>query len=76
MSNSKIIRAPVSFTYEDYVHCINCIDIVEYLLSPTTDGESLCISLDDIDFLALLLYRSSNIMRDVISSSEGPNYVI
>ncbi len=76
MSNSKIIRAPVSFTDEDYFHCSNCIDLVEYLLSPSTDGESLYITPDDIEFLARLVYRAYNIMGDVIEASEGPDYVI
>lgn len=76
MSNSKIIRAPVSFTDEDYLHCSNCIDLVEYLLSPSTDGESFYINPDDIDFLARLVYRAYNIMGDVLEASEGPDYVI
>lgn len=76
MSKSKIIRAPFSFTDEDYLHCSNCIDLVEYLLSPSTDGESLYITSDDIEFLARLVYRAYNIMGDVIESSEGPDYVI
>lgn len=76
MSNSRIIRAPVSFTDEDYSHCANCIDIVEYLLSPSTDGESLYVTPDDIEYLARLLYRSYNIMGEVIEASEGPDYVI
>lgn len=76
MSDSKIVRAPVSFTDEDYLHCANCIDIVEYLLSPNTDGESFYVTPDDIEFLARLLYRSYNIMGEVIEASEGPYYVI
>ena len=76
MSNSKIIRAPVSFTDEDFLHCSNCIDLVEYLLCPSTDGESLYITPDDIEFLARLVYRAHNIMGDVIEASEGPVYVI
>ena len=76
MSNSNVIRAPVCFTDDDYSHCSNCIDIVEYLLSPNTDGESLCVSSDDIEFLARLLYRAYNIMGEVIEASEGPDYVI
>ena len=76
MSNSKIIRAPVSFTDEDYSHCVNCIDIVEYLLSPNTDGESLYVTPDDVEFLARLVYRAYNIMGEVIESSEGSDYVI
>lgn len=76
MSNSKIISAPVSFTDEDYLHCSNCIDLVEYLLTPITDGEPLYIAPDDIEFLARLVHRAYNIMGDVIESSEGPDYVI
>ena len=76
MENSKIVRAPVSFTDEDYLHCANCIDIVEYLLSPNTDGESLYVTPDDIEFLARLLYQAYNIMGEVIETSEGPDYVI
>lgn len=76
MSNSKVVRAPVSFTDEDYLHCSNCIDLVEYLLSPNTEGDSLCVSPDDIEYLARLLYRAYNIMGEVIESSEGPDYVI
>lgn len=76
MSNSKVVRAPVSFTDEDYSHCANCIDIVEYLLSPNTEGDSLYVTPDDIEFLARLLYRAYNIMGDVIEASEGPDYVI
>lgn len=76
MSNSKIIRAPVSFTDEDYLHCLNCIDLVEYLLSPSTDGESLYITSGDIEFLARLVFREYYIMGEVIEASEGPDYVI
>lgn len=76
MSNSKIIRAPVSFTDEDYSHCSNCIDMVEYFLSPDTDGQSVHITLDDIEYLARLLYREYTIMSEVLEASEGPDYVI
>ena len=71
MEKSKIIRAPVRFTFEDYSRCSNCIDIVEYLLSPDTDGQSLYITPDDIEYLARLLYREFNIMSEVIESSGG-----
>lgn len=76
MSNSKVVRAPVCFTDDDYSHCANCIDIVEYLLNPNTDVDSLYVTSDDIEFLARLVYRAFNIMGDVIESSEGPDYVI
>ena len=71
MSNSKIIRAPVGFTLEDYSHCSNCIDMVEYFLCPDTDGQSIHITIDDIEYLARLLYREYNIMGEVIEVSEG-----
>ena len=76
MSKSKIIRAPVRFTSEDYSHCSNCIDMVEYFLSPDTDGQSVHVTLDDIEFLARLLYREFNLMGEVIGASEGSDYVI
>lgn len=76
MKDSEIVRASVSFTDEDYLHCANCIDIVEYLLSPNTSGDSLYVKPDDIEFLAQLLYCAYNIMGEVIEASEGPNYVI
>ncbi len=71
MSKSKIIRLPLRFTFEDYSHCSNCIDIVEYLLNPDTDGESFHITYDDVEYLARLLYREFNMMGEVIEASEG-----
>ena len=76
MSKSKIIRAPLRFTLEDYAHCSNCIDMVEYFLSPDTDGQSVHVTLDDIECLARLLYREYNIMGEVIEAPEGSDYVI
>ncbi len=76
MSKSKIIRAPLRFTLEDYSHCSNCIDMVEYFLNPDTDGQSVHVTLDDMEYLARLLYREFNIMGEVIEASEGPDYVI
>ena len=76
MSKSKIIRAPLRFTLEDYSHCLNCIDMVEYFLGPDTDGQSVHVTLDDMEYLARLLYREFNIMGEVIEASEGPDYVL
>lgn len=76
MENSNVIRAPICFTELDYLHCANCIDIVEYLLSPNTDGESLNVSSDDIEYLARLLYLVYNIMGEAIEASEGSDNVI
>lgn len=70
MSNSEIIRASISFTKEDVSHCSNCIYIVEHLLSPNTDCESLYIKPDDIEYLAQLLYREYHLMRYVIEATE------
>lgn len=69
MENSNLIRAPIFFTELDYSHCANCIDIVEYLLSPNTDGDSLNVSFDDIEYLARLLYLVYNIMGEAIKAS-------
>lgn len=71
MENSNVIRAPICFTESDYSHCAKCIAIVEYLLSPNTDGESFEVSPDDVEFLARLLYLVHNIMGEVIEASEG-----
>ena len=76
MENSNVIRVPISFTKEDYSHCENCIDVVEYLLSPDTDDESVHVTLDDVDYLARLLYREYNIMGQVIYASGGSDDVI
>lgn len=76
MENSNVIRAPICFTEKDYNHCASCIDIVEYLLSPNTDGETFYVAPDDIEFLARLLYLVYNIMGEVIEASEGSdNYI-
>lgn len=69
--NVEGFLATVSFTEDDFRHCSNCIDIVEYLLSPNTDGESLYVTPDDIEFLARLLHCSYDIMSGVVEASEG-----
>lgn len=71
MENSVFIRAPTSFTMEDVSHCISCIDFVDYLLNPDTDGDSLSISLGDVIYLSHLLCRVCQIMCEVIEASEG-----
>lgn len=76
MENSNIIRAPIRFSKEDFLHCSNCIDIVEYLLDPHTDGDSLSVTFDDIKYLSRLLYLVYNIMGEVIEASEGSDDVI
>ena len=68
--NVEDYSTSISFTEEDYLHCSNCIDLVEYLLSSNTDGQSFDVSPDDIDYLASLLYLAHGIMYDVIEASE------
>lgn len=76
MENLKIIRVPIRFTKEDFSHCVSCIDFVEYLLNPDTDGEPLSISSGDVIYLARLLFRECQIMREVIEVSEDSDNVI
>lgn len=74
--NPKIIHLPMSFTKEDFAHCFNCMLFVNYLLDKDTDGEPSTVHLEDVEYLERLLYREYQIMREVIESSEGPDYVI
>ena len=79
MENSKHLKMlcfPIHFTEEDLTHCSNCIDLVEYLLDPDTDGELRCITTLDLVYLSGLLSRECQIMREVIESSEDSDYVI
>lgn len=76
MEDPKIVRIDVSFTDEDFSHCISCINFVKYLLDSESDNESLSISLDDVEYLAILLDREYQIMCEVIQVSEGSNNVI
>ena len=59
--NVEDYSTSISFTKEDYLHCSNCIDFVEFLLNTNTDGESFHVSPDDIDYLAELLYLAHGI---------------
>lgn len=74
--NPKIVRFPMSVTEEDLSHCSNCIDMVENFLDPSTDGESLSVTSSDIVYLARLLCREYQIMREVIKSTEGSDDVV
>lgn len=73
---SKMVRYPWSFTKEDFAHCFNCMLFVDYLLDNDTDGEPSTVHLQDVEYLERLLYREYQMMREVIESSEGPDYVI
>ncbi len=74
--NPKVFRYPWSFTKEDLAHCFNCMLFVDYLLDNDTDGEPSMVHLQDVEYLERLLYREYQMMREVIESSEGPDYVV
>lgn len=76
MEDSKIIRMPISFTKEDVLHCISCINFVRYLSDTETDDEALSITLDDVEYLERLLSLVYEIMCEVIEASEGSNNII
>lgn len=74
--NSKILRFPISFTKEDFAHCFNCMQFVDYLLDMDTDGEPSTVQLEDVEYLERLLYREYQTMREVIEASGGSDNVI
>lgn len=71
MKESKTICLSISFTDEDILHCISCINAVRYLLDSESYDESFSISFDDIKYLASLLSREYNLMLNVVQASEG-----
>lgn len=76
MKKSKIIRMPISFTSDDFSHCVNCMQFVDYLLDEFTDGMPKSVHYGDIQYLETLLFRAYNIMREVIEASGGDNDVV
>ena len=76
MKDSESIRISISFTNEDVLHCISCINFVRYLSDPETDDNALSITLDDVKYLESLLSREYAIMREVIEASGGSDNVI
>lgn len=76
MKKSKIIRMPMSFTSEDFAHCVNCMQFVDYLLDESTDGMPSTVHYGDIQYLETLLFREYNIMREVMEVSGGDDNVI
>lgn len=76
MKKSKIIRMPMSFTSDDFSHCVNCMQFVDYLLDESTDGVPKSVHYRDIQYLETLLFREYNIMREVIEVSGGDNDVV
>lgn len=76
MKKSKIIRMPMSFTSDDFSHCVNCMGFVDFLLDKSTDGMPSTVHYGDIQYLERLLFREYDIMREVIESSGGDNDVV
>lgn len=76
MKKSKIIRMPMSFTSDDFSHCVNCMQFVDYLLDESTDGMPKSVHYGDIHYLETLLFREFNIMREVMEASGGDNDVV
>lgn len=75
MKTSKIIRMPMSFTSDDFSHCVNCMQFVDYLLDESTDGIPKSVHYDDIQYLEKLLFREYGIMCEVMESSGGDDVV-
>lgn len=76
MKKSKIIRIPVSFTSDDFSHCVNCMKFVDYLLDESMDGILKWVHYGDIQYLETLLFREYNTMREVMESSGGDDDVV
>lgn len=74
--NPKMVHFPWSFTEEDFAHCFNCIQLVDYLLDMDTDCEPSTVQLEDVEYLERLLYREYQTMREVIEASGGSDNVI
>ena len=74
--NPKIVRCPISFTFEDCEHCLHCWDFVRYLIDTNTDGLESTISLTDLDYLERLLCREANVMMTVMEAAGGSDNVI
>lgn len=76
MKKSKIIRMPMSFTSDDFSHCVNCMQFVDFLLDESTDGMPSTVHYGDIQYLETLLFREYNIMREVMEASGGGDDVV
>lgn len=76
MKKSKITRLPISFTSDDFSHCSNCMQFVDYLLDESMDGIPNHVHYGDIVYLERLLFREYNIMREVMESSGGDDDVV
>lgn len=76
MKKSKIIRMPISFTSDDFSHCGNCMQFVDYLLDESTDGMPRTVHYEDVQYLEKLLFREFGIMLEVMEASGGDDNVI
>lgn len=76
MKKSKIISMPISFTSDDFSHCMNCMLFVDFLLDESTDGMPNTVHYGDIQYLETLLFREYNIMREVMEASGGDDDVV
>jgi len=74
--NPKIVSFPVSFTAEDAVHCLHCLEFVHYLTDINTDGLESTISLTDLDYLGRLLCREADVMMTVMEAAGAPDNVV
>lgn len=75
MKTSKIIRMPMSFTSDDFSHCVNCMQFVDFLLDESTDGMPNTVHYEDIQYLEKLLFREYGIMCEVMEASGGDDVV-
>ena len=76
MKKSNIIRMPISFTSDDFLHCVNCMQFVDYLLDESTDGMPKHVHYGDIQYLERLIFREYNMMLEVMEASGGDDDVV
>jgi hypothetical protein len=76
MKESEINRMPTSFTPDDFSHCANCMQFVDFFLDKYIDGMAIPLFYNDILYLRGLLRREHSIMRKVIEDLEGDDDVV
>lgn len=76
MKDLKIYRTLTSFTPDDFSHCANCMQFVDFFLDRCTNGLPVSLSYNDFLYLKKLLHREYNIMREVIEDLEDDDYVV
>lgn len=65
-----------SFTPDDFFHCANCMQFVDFLLDNYMNGVPISLCYNDILYLRELLRRDYDIMRKVIEDFEDDDYVV